>query len=258
MATNTPVAIGLLAAAILVGCSGTSADTTTSAAPTDTTTTAPPASTTTLPATTSTTAPATTTTVPAAPVSYEYAIGVGTDGIEYKLGGEELETVGPNQVAASNGAVYVADPIGDVLWVINDSGSQAIDLIELDILNVVAMTATDEKLYLVEVFFAPARQRLHTLSLSGVLEASIDRRIAKERRPLPSRRAEDRVFLRLELAFRLELRSSGRPARRRTACCCSIHAAVCTPFLQLERATEALVLALEQREEGRRVSRFSI
>ena len=83
--------------------------------------------------------------------------------------------MGPSIFAAAGGQVYVNDPVGHRLWILSDTDPVTIDLVGLDILNVTAMTATDDRVILVEVLFAPDRQRIH--------ELTSDRRTAGTVRP---------------------------------------------------------------------------
>ncbi len=160
----TRTRIVVVAAAVALGaCNGTGTEATQSPPQTSTTTTTTAAPTTT-----------TTTTIAPAPISYAHVIPVGPDGVEYKQGGEDLEAVGPSQIAITADQVYIVDPAALELWLLGGTEPEQWDLAAEDILNVTAMAASSDRLYLVEVLFAPARQRLHELTLDGELLATSD------------------------------------------------------------------------------------
>lgn len=142
----------------------------TSTTPTNavTTTSPPPTPSTTLPPTTATTQPPG---VPGPLVS----LPVGAGGIEYRGGGPELERTGPTVFAVDpDGGIHIADPVGRRVVSVVDGVQTVVELVPLDVLAVTAMSAADDHLLVVEVFFSPVRQRLHRLGYDGVIRESID------------------------------------------------------------------------------------
>ncbi len=137
--------------------------TTTTAAPT----TATPTTTTTTPATTTTTTP------PAGGALVSIPVGPG--GIEYRQGAEDLEGVGPSQLAVDpSGGIHIFDPVALRILSFTDEGESSIDLAALDILGVNGIAATAGHLIVVEIFFAPVRNLVHRVSFDGTLLETID------------------------------------------------------------------------------------
>ena len=167
------VSVLTLVAVTAAACGGGSNATTPVTTPSPTTT-APPTTTTARAATTTTTAPAATTTTrpPTGPL---LSLPVGPGGIEYLGGGPEQEITGPSRFTIdSAGGVHLYDPAGKRVLSVTDEGEHSIALVPRDILNVVAIDAADDYLLLAEVFFAPARQRVHRLSYDGTVLETLD------------------------------------------------------------------------------------
>lgn len=149
------------------------ASTTTAAAPTTTMPMTTMPTTTTTASTTPTTAPATT--VPPALGEPLVSLPVGADGIEYRGSGDEIETTGPSLFAVdpANG-IHIVDPVGLRILSFTDGSQSSISLQPLDILGVTAIGAAQDHLLIVEVVFAPARQRVHRVGYDGTVRETID------------------------------------------------------------------------------------
>jgi hypothetical protein len=103
------------------------------------------------------------------------SINVGPDGVEYRGGAEDLETTGPSLLAVDEaGRIHVVDPAGSRIIGFGTGDPTSIDLQALDIASVTAIAADGTDLILVEIFFAPTRQRVHRLAADGTLVLTVD------------------------------------------------------------------------------------
>ncbi|MCB2224703.1 MAG: hypothetical protein KQH83_11100 [Actinobacteria bacterium] len=131
--------------------------------------------TTTVPAPTTTAAPTTTTTLPDDGALVSLAVG---GDVEYAPSGEDLPPVGPSLLAAdAGGGIHLYDPVGNRILSFTGDGYRTrseIDLEAADILAVTAFTAASDHLLVVEVFFAPLRQRVHRVEYDGTVRETID------------------------------------------------------------------------------------
>lgn len=140
---------------VLTACSGTAPSTDTTAA---TPTTVPPAT--------------TTTTVAGSDALVSIPVG---EGIEYQSAGEEQPPVGPSLVVADpGGGIHIYDPVGNRILSFTQGAQSVIDLTERDILGVTAIGSASDHLLVVEIFFAPLRQRVHRIEFDGRVRESID------------------------------------------------------------------------------------
>ncbi len=109
-----------------------------------------------------------------------FSIPVGEGGIRYRgVGMEDMETTGPNALAAlPDGRFIIADLLDNRLLYYTPDGQfeKAVDLHDLDIVNVSDLQVAASWLFIKEVSFdtSPIRYRVNKLSLEGGLIASYD------------------------------------------------------------------------------------
>lgn len=102
-------------------------------------------------------------------------IPVGPNGIEYR-GGDEIETSGPVAFGVGqDGSIHIVDPVGDRILSFRADGSTAeIDLQSIGVLSAPFMTVASDHLVVVEIFFAPVRERVHRIGFDGSIIRSFE------------------------------------------------------------------------------------
>ena len=154
-----------LLAAIASACSddGGSAVTTVTTATTTATTTTSTSLATTVPAPSTTTEPVT--------VDLPTLV-VGTD-VEYRGSGPEIELTGPTLlIVTDDGTIHIGDPVGNRILSFGADGQSSIDLASRDIINAAFIGAWGDDLAVVEISFAPVRNRIHRVTQEGEILAT--------------------------------------------------------------------------------------